>query len=599
LVKITRKILKNQIPGNVRNAGPHVSKYTRGINAASIIKLWVDHSNFRQRIQKDVRRHRSLAELVLYLSLPVVFLFLIVSRPPLPFYVTPLAPIALAAVLYEFAGGTLVALVAIAAVGLLLALDPDIARRSTTLQAAWPILATYLAVGPAVGWLAARERERDRRLVSAERRWSRHLADISDACREIVASLDLERALQLVMAKAVETLPMDAGALFQFDAALQAYRVVVSHALSPEHVAQITFAFEEGVPGWVVKHRQPLIIPDAAADARVHPYVVEDGVQSVLAAPLIAREQVVGVLNLYCKSGKNAFDDEARRLAEIFGAQIAVAIENARLMEELRRATAELEARVDRRTRQLRETQAQIIRTEKLAVVGRLASSVAHEVNNPLQAIALQLQLIADEGLTEPAGQRLSIVQEELARIAGIVQRLLDFQRPTPGERAPHDVAVLLDEVLSLASKQLQQHGIEVIRQASGGLKPVVVAGDQLKQVFLNLVLNAIQAMPRGGQLHVKVEQVDNVLEVHLTDTGVGMTPAVMDHLFEPFFSTKTNGTGLGLAVSHEIVTQNGGTLAASSKVDQGSTFIIQLPLYDHPPAHATRVELTNGGHDE
>lgn len=162
-----------------------------------------------------------------------------------------------------------------------------------------------------------------------------------------------------------------------------------------------------------------------------------NGVSSVLAIPLIARERVVGVLNLYCKTNTNAFDDAAVQLAQVFANQTTIAIENARLVDELRQATVELEARVEQRTGQLRETQAQIIRAEKLAVVGRLAASVAHEVNNPLQAIALQLELIADEELTEPASQRLATVQEELARIADIVQRLLDFQRPAPTVRLP------------------------------------------------------------------------------------------------------------------------------------------------------------------
>ncbi len=417
------------------------------------------------------------------------------------------------------------------------------------------------------------------RLFAAERQRSQHIVAISDACREIAASLDLKRTLKLVMDKAVETLPMDAGALFQFDAATQAYQVAVSHNLSPDHVARITFAFEEGVPGWVVKHRQPLIIPDASRDKRVHPYVVEDGVRAVLAAPLIAHERVLGVLNLYCKIQTNAFDDEAMGLAEVFAAQAAVALENARLVDELRRAAAELEARVEQRTRQLRETQAQVIRAEKLAVVGRLAASVAHEVNNPLQAIALQLQLIGDEGLTGTASRRLAIVREELDRIAGIVQRLLDFQRPTLGERKPHQLSALLDDVLALSNKQLQQHGITVVREEGTDLAPILVAGNRLKQVLLNLILNAIEAMPDGGRLRIRSWQVNGMVAVTFSDTGSGMASEVMEHLFEPFFSTKTNGTGLGLAVSHEIVTQHGGSLEAGNGPDGGAIFTIKLPV--------------------
>jgi two-component system NtrC family sensor kinase len=341
----------------------------------------------------------------------------------------------------------------------------------------------------------------------------------------------------------------------------------------------MTFAFEEGVPGWVVKHRQTLIVPNAASDDRVHPHVVEDGVQSVLAAPLVARDQVVGVLTLYCKAQTDAFDDEALRLTEVFAAQTAVAIENARLMDELRLAAAELEARVERRTRQLRESQAQIVRAEKMAVVGRLAASVAHEVNNPLQAIALQLQLIGDERLTKPANERLAIVREEVSRIAEMVQRLLDFQRPALGQRSQHDVSRLLDDVLVLADKQLQQHDISVVRQDGSDLNGVLVAGNQIKQVFLNLILNAVEAMPGGGQLHVRTQQHNGTVSVTFSDTGVGLSPEVEGQLFEPFFTTKTRGSGLGLAISHEIVVKHGGRLEASGGPDRGATFTVNIPV--------------------
>ncbi len=442
---------------------------------------------------RTLRFSRSLAEFVLFVSLPLTFAPLVLFRPPAPFFALPLAPIALAAVLHEFAGGTLIGLLAMAVAAVVIALDPNSARRAVTLQETLPILIMYLAVGPFVGWLATRERER-------KMRWASHLAAIGDASREIAASLDLERTLRLVMEKAAETLPMDAGALFQFDAHEQAFRVAVSHNLSPDHVARITFAFEDGVPGWVVNHRGTLVIPDADADPRVHPYVIEDGVQSVLATPMIAHDHVVGVLNLYCKTSKFIFDDSAVRLAEVYAAQAAVAVENARLVSELRRAAAELEARVERRTRQLRETQAQIIRAEKLAVVGRLAASVAHEVNNPLQSMALQLQLLTDERLSDKIQDRMTILRNEVSRISGIVRRLLDFQRPKPGERSPHSVDDLLEDVLVLAGKQLQNSRVEVLRNKSKGNAYDYLLKPAKPEEILSVVSAAVSVCQRNRE---------------------------------------------------------------------------------------------------
>ncbi|MEJ2750966.1 MAG: GAF domain-containing protein, partial [Anaerolineae bacterium] len=161
------------------------------------------------------------------------------------------------------------------------------------------------------------------------------LAAIHEAGREIAASLDLDRTLRLVMQKAAETLPMDAGVLFVRNETLQQYVVAVSHNIPPEQVDSITFAFNEGVPGWAVQHRQPLIIDDARQDARIHPTVVAAGVLSVLAVPLICREKIVGVLNLFCQTGTHAFDASSLQLAQVFADQAAVFLENARLVGEL------------------------------------------------------------------------------------------------------------------------------------------------------------------------------------------------------------------------------------------------------------------------
>jgi signal transduction histidine kinase len=526
-----------------------------------------------------MRLPRSLAEFALYASILIIFLFLVAVRPSIYFFAFPLAPIALAALLYGFMGGTFVAMAAMAFIAVLIALDPDAVRRGMTLLEVWPILVVYLATGPAVGWLVARERENERNLVAAERQRMSALSAIGGATREIALSLDLSRTLNMVMAKAVETLPMDAGALFMFNNELQSYQVVVNHNLSSEHVDEITFGFDEGVPGWVVSHKDTLLISNAMDDNRVHPYVVEDGVKSVLAVPLIAREKVVGVLNLYSKTEINAFNEVSAQLAQVFADQAAIFIENAQLWDELQHFAEDLEAQVEIRTRELKETQAQVMRTEKLAVVGRLAASVAHEVNNPLQAITLQLQLIAEEQLGEGVRQRLEGVQEEISRIAGIVHRLLDFQRPTPGSRKIHDVSKLLGDVLALAEKQLQQRDVSLISECHKNLSPVLVNGGQIKQVFLNIILNALESMPSGGELQVRAFQENGSINIHFEDTGVGMSPVVMEHLFEPFYSTKHEGSGLGLAISHEIVTKHGGQIEVSSELINGTTFCVRLPV--------------------
>ncbi|MFW6184747.1 MAG: sensor histidine kinase [Chloroflexota bacterium] len=492
-----------------------------------------------------------------YLILLLLLVLLLAARPPLVVYGLLVVPILLAATQHGLAGG---AVAGSASAGLLF-LAPGIGPDLFALVS--------LLVGPLAGWLIDRERQRERqRIHQLESERHAALAAIAAAGREIAASVDLDRTLRLVMQKAGETLPMDAGLLFRLDETTQRYRVLVSHNLPPDTVQRISFDFDEGVPGWVVRHNQPLIIGDARQDRRVHPQVVEEGVRSVLAVPLVTRKRVVGVLTLFCLTGPNAFDDQALQLAQVFADQAAVFIENARLIDELRRAASELEDRVRERTQQLEEAQAQVVRAEKLAAVGRLAASVAHEVNNPLQAIALHLQLVGEEPLSAEGREQLTIVQQELERITRTTQRLLDFQKPKPGIKSPQDIDQLLQTVLALAKRRLEQTGITVRYTADDDLLPVMAVGDQLQQVFLNLILNAVDAMPDGGELRIEAQQVGDQAQITFTDNGAGVAPDVLDKIFEPFFSTKHSGTGLGLAVSHGIVAEHGGHLQARSPVN-------------------------------
>lgn len=410
----------------------------------------------------------------------------------------------------------------------------------------------------------------------------RIFAAIAAIGREVASTQPLDRILQLVMDKAAETVPMDAGLIFRLDEEAQMYRVAVAYNLPPQELDYIHFAFRQGVPGWVVEHATALIVPDARTDPRVHPVVLEQGVLSVMAVPLIAYERMIGVLNFFCKTQTDAFDNEALQLAQLYADQMAVFIENARLVEQLRRATLELEARVEERTRALREAQVQMVRTEKLAAVGRLAASLAHEINNPLQAVALHLELAAEE-TSHPAQAELAIVRHELDRIAEIVRRLLDVHhpqlRPEGSRRIRCNVETLLDDVLGLVDTQMRHAGIHVERRVRSPRPHVLANADQLKQLFLNLALNALDAMPDGGRLTIETVAKDGNIEITFQDTGAGIAPGIIPQIFEPFFSTKPRGTGLGLFVCHEIVSAHGGKVDVASEPGCGATFVVRLPL--------------------
>lgn len=229
-----------------------------------------------------------------------------------------------------------------------------------------------------------------------------------------------------------------------------------------------------------------------------------------------------------------------------------------------------------------KQAQAALIQSEKLALTGQLAASLAHEINNPLQAVLGCLGLV-EEVLAESGDvtRYLDAAIEEIERAGRIVQRLRDVSQGSlePEAYAPVDVNVLLERVFVLTRKQCQNKRV-VVDWRSSALPAVMGIQDELEQVFLNLVLNALTAMPDGGTLGVRSAATSDPAgaRVSLSDTGVGMDEETLAHLFEPFYSTRSEGSGLGLFVSQRIVHNHGGYIEVHSQVGQGSTFTIWLP---------------------
>jgi two-component system NtrC family sensor kinase len=227
----------------------------------------------------------------------------------------------------------------------------------------------------------------------------------------------------------------------------------------------------------------------------------------------------------------------------------------------------------------LNSVEAGMLQTARLAAVGQLAASVAHEINNPLYAVRNGLYLIEDD-LPPPVRQSpyWQMVGDQLGHIAGIIERMRDFYRPPRGELVPYDVNRLLQETLALAGLNLRHGTVQIIFAPTPDLPRVQCNGDQLRQVFLNLILNAIDAMPTGGTLTVRTITGPTLAIIEIEDTGIGIALDVRAHVFEPFWTNKPNGTGLGLSISAHIVTQHGGQIDVDSSPGHGATFRVALP---------------------
>jgi two-component system, NtrC family, sensor kinase len=303
-----------------------------------------------------------------------------------------------------------------------------------------------------------------------------------------------------------------------------------------------------------------------------------------------------------------------------------VAMDNARLYMTTRMRADELKILL----REREQAQSRLLHSEKMSALGRLVASIAHEINNPLQSVqgcltlaeeeldsipdALQQTCGECEGMSvvqeREAGLRryLEIVESEIERIAEIVRRMRDFYRPARDEMQPTDLHVVLESVLALVGKQLQYSHVTVERKWASSLPDVYVNPDHLRQVFLNLVLNAIDAMPSGGTLCIRTglglenssqssrvvraaggindqagepdgEQKRSTVRIEFRDSGEGISPEVQARVFEPFFTTKQTGSGLGLSISYGIIKSHNGQLEVTSQKGKGTTFTILLPV--------------------
>jgi signal transduction histidine kinase len=293
-----------------------------------------------------------------------------------------------------------------------------------------------------------------------------------------------------------------------------------------------------------------------------------------VALPMILGPKLFGFIGLGCKERMETFSAEDLDLLATLAAQAAIALENAQLYDELRRS------------------QEIIRRADRLSALGTLAAGIAHEINNPLVAIQTFFQL-APQRLNEHEffNEFLTLTSEEVKRITRLISELLSFARsPTPST-SDVDLNDLLDGVIRLFEPQLRKGQITVQRDLARDLPVTRGDHDQLKQVFLNILLNAAQAIDGSGTITIATREVTHngtrFCQVAMSDTGCGIPPSLIDDIFNPFLTTKDKGTGLGLSISNQVISEHGGFITVESQVGAGSTFRIHLrPWYAFADAH-------------
>ena len=406
------------------------------------------------------------------------------------------------------------------------------------------------------------------RLFAAERRRSAELEVLRQASLRLTSRLELQPVMEAILEHALRLVAADDAHIFLYDGQTLTFGAALWANGRPG--TPYGTPRPKGLTYTVARSGRRIVIPDV----NEHPlYRDWQWSGAIVGLPLRVGERILGVMNVAI-SHPYAFDEDELRALELLADQAAIAIENARLYQDLQQ-------QMDR----LRQTQVQLVQSARMAAIGELDAGVGHELNNPLTSILgfaeLTLEDLPDDS---PYRHNLERIVGESRRVRDIIQRLLHFAGQTRLQKQPADINRLFQDTLALLREQMQSSGIVLHEEYAPDLPECMVDTGQIGQVFLNLLSNAMQAMPNSGTLTIRSFLAGNEVAVAISDTGPGMPPEVQEHLFEPFFSTKTKGTGLGLSVSLGLVQEHGGRITVESQVDQGSTFTVWLPkgeVYD------------------
>jgi signal transduction histidine kinase len=298
-----------------------------------------------------------------------------------------------------------------------------------------------------------------------------------------------------------------------------------------------------------------------------------------VAENLMVNNETIGMIEIYSTRDNPVFKKK-NHLTKTLAERISSAIHQIELEQSLNGYYEQLETEVESRTKDLEQVQEKLIRSERLAAVGELASGVGHELRNPLNVIrncAYLLNMALSEKADEESLNTLKVLDKQIDAANKIVTDLLDFTRIRPPQQIRADLKTMLRECVSY---QAVPENIKVNINLNGHVQPVRTDPEQMNRVFSNIISNAIQSMnSKGGELDIDAAIDNDYVSVLFKDTGCGIPPENLEKIYEPLFTTKPKGIGLGLAISRRLVEQNGGKIEVASKVGQGTTFTVKLPL--------------------
>lgn len=390
-----------------------------------------------------------------------------------------------------------------------------------------------------------------------------HYKTLKNLSREITSIIDINRLLLLIISAITGTMRVSKVSVCLMDdkgrweeAKLEDENVDLDEVKMDEVLLNYISEVKEAVSFDDIKHKLETQKLTATIKTNLsHIINLMEDMRIVLFVPLIGKKGIIGILSLGEKLSEDMYSLQDLELLSILANQTATAIENARLHQQLERA-------------------------ERLAALGKLASGLAHEIRNPLTSIKAFFQILNSDEDEEDKREIAEIASQEIVRIEGLLDNLLCFARPRPPEYSLIDIREVLDETLAIIKPESTSENIRIVKNYSDSVPMIHADEKQLKQVFMNLMFNALQAMPDGGELGIDLfhDKEKDIVKIKLADSGCGIDKKHLSKLFDPFFTTKAQGTGLGLSICQRIIESHNGRIAIESEKNKGTQVHITLP---------------------
>ena len=419
--------------------------------------------------------------------------------------------------------------------------------------------------------------------IAAMSRQQAELTALYEVGKELASTLDLNQLLELILDRAITLAQAERGFLVLWDEASGDFEIAAARQFELRERDDAEAEISRRLIQNVLTHREPVITTNAQEDPRfkASESIVAYRIRSVLAVPLIFKTDLIGAIYVDTRFGLRRFQDTDLALLDAMANQAAVAIHMARLYDSLQARNEQLEAALA----ELKETQDELVKADRLSTVGKMASSIIHDIKSPLTVIKGYVTFLAGDDLAAEKRQQIArTVINSIDTFTGMTQEILEYAH---GETTlilqPVNVRNLVESVCSFLETNFARKGIET-KIALAFSDTLLMDAEKMRRAFYNIASNAYDAMEQGGTFTITSGLKDNYVEFHLKDTGPGIPEQIRDTLFEPFVScNKKHGTGLGLAIARKIVEDHGGHIGVVSEAGQGADFIIRLPRISLP----------------